>query len=70
MITAPATPRHLRPFTLFHSRRDGKNCMECVIHGVQTGTISQAEAEERHTAHEQCPQCVANIAKHGNRRAP
>jgi ribosomal protein S27AE len=44
--------------------------MECVIHGVQTGTISQAEAEERHTAHEQCPQCVANIAKHGNRRAP
>jgi hypothetical protein len=55
-----------RPFTLFHSRLNGKAFLECVIHGAQTGTLSQADAEARHSK-EQCPCCVANIAATGDR---
>lgn len=59
-------PNPARPFRLFHSRRDGKTCLECVIHGQQSATLSQADAEARH-GKEDCPQCLVNIAKTGDR---
>ena len=59
-------PNSSRPFRLFHSRRDGHTCLECVIHGRQSATLSQSDAEARH-GKEPCPQCVANIAATGDR---
>jgi hypothetical protein len=67
--TSQRGPNPARPYRLFHSRRDGKTCLECVIHGQQSATLSQADAEARH-GKENCPQCLANIAKTGDRSKP
>jgi hypothetical protein len=70
-LQPPLRPHDSRPFRLYHDRDNGINYLSCLIHGRQTGPISQLQAEEGHLQGRQCPVCVRNIEATGQRnRAP
>lgn len=68
MTTHPIIPHDSRPFRLYHDRdtASGQNFLSCLIHGRQTGPISQLQAEEGH-GQRRCPICVRNIEATGLR---
>jgi hypothetical protein len=67
-LRPPLTPHDSRPFRLYHDRDEhGNNYLSCLIHGRQTGPVSQERAEAGHAKGERCPTCVVNIANHGTR---
>ena len=73
-LQRPPVPHDSRPFKLYHDRETatGQNFLSCVIHGRQTGPISQLQAEEGHAEGRRCPTCLRNIEATGlrNRTAP
>ena len=44
-LQRPLAPHDSRPFRLYHDRENGINYLSCLIHGRQTGPISQLQAE-------------------------